>query len=37
MSHTFTVDFDLPEVASTSPAKPRVHMASESVCVSCEG
>lgn len=38
MAHnTFDIDFDLPEVASSTPAKPRIHMASESMCVSCEG
>jgi hypothetical protein len=36
-NNTFNVDFDLPEVASSAPTKPRIHMASESVCVSCEG
>jgi CHASE1-domain containing sensor protein len=38
MAHnTFDINFDLPEVASSAPTKPRIHMASESVCVSCEG
>lgn len=36
-NNTFTVDFDLPELASSTPQKPRIHMASESVCVACEG
>jgi hypothetical protein len=36
-NNTFNVDFDLPEVVSSAPTKPRIHMASESVCVSCEG
>lgn len=30
-------DFDLPEVENAPAAKPRVHFAGESVCVSCEG
>ena len=36
-NNTFTVDFDLPEVASSTPKKPRISMASESVCLACEG
>ncbi len=36
-NNTFDINFDLPEVASSAPMKPRIHMASESVCVSCEG
>jgi hypothetical protein len=36
-NNTFTVDFDLPEVTASAPKKPRIHMASESVCVACEG
>lgn len=31
------IDFDLPEVEAKTPTKPRIHMASESSCVSCEG
>jgi len=30
------IDFDLPEVSS-APAKPRVHISGENVCVACEG
>lgn len=30
-------DFDLPTVAAAPIAKPRIHFAGESVCVSCEG
>ena len=38
MAHnTFNVDFDLPEVATNTPTKPRIHMASEAICVACEG
>jgi len=33
---SFAVDFDLPEVA-TSPAKPRIYLASDSLCTACEG
>lgn len=31
------VDFDLPLIVTTTPSKPRVHMAGEAVCISCEG
>ena len=31
------INFDLPTVESSAPAKPRVHVASENVCVACEG
>jgi hypothetical protein len=38
MAHTtLNVDFDLPEVATNTPTKPRIHMASEAICVACEG
>jgi len=30
-------DFDLPAVEDAPAAKPRIHFAGESVCVSCEG
>ncbi len=36
-NNTFTVDFDLPAVANSSPQKPQIHLAGESVCVACEG
>ena len=30
------IDFDLPEVVSNNPSKPRVHAGSDSVCTACE-
>lgn len=30
-------DFDLPEVKNAPKAKPRIHNAGESTCISCEG
>jgi hypothetical protein len=30
-------DFDLPAVESAPMNKPRIHMAGDSTCVSCEG
>ena len=30
-------DFDLPEVEAAPAAKPRIHNAGESTCISCEG
>jgi len=31
------IDFNLPVVETVGVSKPRVHMASEAVCVACEG
>ena len=36
-NNTFIVDFDLPDVDTSAPTKPRIHMANDSVCISCEG
>ncbi len=36
-NNTFTVDFDLPEVAPSTPKKPRIHAGNDSVCIACEG
>jgi hypothetical protein len=30
-------NFDLPQVEGSKVVKPRIHMAGESTCVSCEG
>lgn len=30
-------DFELPAVEGTKAVKPRIHLAGDSVCVSCEG
>jgi len=30
------IDFDLPEVENSAPAKPRVHISGDNVCTACE-
>jgi hypothetical protein len=37
-NNTFDVDFDLPEVVDVPLSnQPRIHIAGDSVCISCEG